>query len=99
VGTVLVGPDGMTLYTYKPDGATGKSACTGGCASAWPPLAATAAPALPTGFAGKVTLITRDDGSKQVAYDGKPLYDFVGDSAPGDATGQGSGGVWFVVTK
>lgn len=98
IGTVLVGPTGMTLYTYARDTA-GKSACTGGCAGAWPPLRATTVPALPAGFSGRVTLIARDDGSQQVAYDGHPLYGFSGDSAPGDANGQGSGGVWFVVTK
>ena len=98
VGTVLVGPDKRTLYTYKPDG-VGVSTCNGGCASAWPPLAASAAPTVPAAFAGKVTLITRADGSKQVAYNGHPLYRFSGDSAPGQANGQGSGGNWFVVTK
>jgi predicted lipoprotein with Yx(FWY)xxD motif len=98
VGTVLVAPDGMTLYTYKPDGA-GSSACTGGCAQAWPPLAAKSVPALPAGWTGKVSLITRDDGSQQVAYDGHPLYGYSGDMGHGDANGQGLGGVWFVVTK
>jgi predicted lipoprotein with Yx(FWY)xxD motif len=88
----------MTLYTYARD-TLGTSACSGGCASAWPPLTATAAPAPPTGFSGKVTLIRRADGSQQVAYDGQPLYGFAGDAAPGQANGQGSGGVWFVVTK
>ncbi len=72
------------------------STCTGGCASAWPPFIVTAAPAAPAGAAGKITLITRADGGKQVAYNGAPLYTFSGDSAPGDANGQGSGGSWFV---
>jgi predicted lipoprotein with Yx(FWY)xxD motif len=95
---VLVGPTGMTLYMYARDTA-GASVCTGGCASAWPPLTVTTAPAVPAGFSGKITLVKRDDGSQQVAYDGHPLYGFAGDTAPGQANGQGSGNVWFVVTK
>jgi predicted lipoprotein with Yx(FWY)xxD motif len=94
VGTVLVGPDGKTLYTYKPD-IPGVSNCTGGCAQAWPPLTAMTAPAPPAGSTGKVTLISRSDGSKQVAYNGHPLYSYAGDAGPGDASGQGLGGVWF----
>jgi predicted lipoprotein with Yx(FWY)xxD motif len=97
VGTVLVGPDGRTLYTFKPD-AAGVSTCDGGCAQAWPPFAATTLPSLPAGAAGTVTLITRTDGTRQVAYNGRPLYSYAGDSAPGDAAGQGKGGAWFVAT-
>jgi predicted lipoprotein with Yx(FWY)xxD motif len=95
IGAVLTGPDGKTLYTYKPDG-TGASACEGGCAKAWPPVAATTVPALPAGATGKVSLIARSDGSKQVAYNGHPLYAYTGDTDPGQANGQGLGGVWFV---
>jgi predicted lipoprotein with Yx(FWY)xxD motif len=72
------------------------STCNGGCASAWPPFSATTAPAAPAGASGKVTITTRADGSKQVAYNGAPLYTFAGDQKAGDANGQGSGGNWFV---
>ena len=73
----------MPLYTFANDTTPGKSACNGGCATAWPPLAATDAD---TG-AGDWTVITRDDGSKQWAYKGKPLYTFARDTAGQPATG------------
>ncbi len=95
VGTVLAGPGGLTLYTYKPD-AAGVSACTGGCAAAWPPFIATALPASPRGVSGTISLVARADGSRQVAYGGHPLYTYSGDTGPGEAIGQGLGGVWFV---
>lgn len=95
LGKVLAGPGGMTLYTFKPD-RPGVSTCNGGCADAWPPLYGATAPAGPAGAPGKVTIITRSDGSTQVAYDGAPLYTYAGDGKAGDANGQGSGGAWFV---
>jgi predicted lipoprotein with Yx(FWY)xxD motif len=79
----------MTLYVYDKD-APGKSNCTGGCAAAWPPFAATAADK-PN---GKWTIVTRDDGTLMWAYDGKPLYTWRSDKAPGDTTGDGVGGTW-----
>jgi predicted lipoprotein with Yx(FWY)xxD motif len=96
-GPFLTGTGGMTLYTFKNDSA-GRSACTGGCATNWPPFvvadATTVTP--PAGASGTFATITRDDGSLQVTYNGRPLYFFAGDSAPGDTAGQGVGGVWFV---
>jgi predicted lipoprotein with Yx(FWY)xxD motif len=80
---------GMTLYVYDPD-TGGKSVCNGGCATNWPPLMA-AADAAPM---GKFSIITRDDGSKQWAYDSKPLYFWKNDAKPGDTTGDGAGGKW-----
>lgn len=80
---------GMTLYTYDTDTA-GKSACNGACATSWPPLMATA-DATPV---GKFSIVTRDDGSKQWAYDGKALYLWKSDAKPGDATGEGVAGKW-----
>jgi predicted lipoprotein with Yx(FWY)xxD motif len=94
IGVVLVGPDGHALYTYGPDPA-GSSTCTGGCAQAWPPLIATSVPRAPAGAMGAFSLISRADGSKQVAYNGHPLYEYAGDSAPGTASGQGQGNVWY----
>jgi len=85
----LVGPNGMTLYTFDKD-AGGKSACNGACATNWPPLMADAG-AAPK---GDWSVVTRDDGSKQWAYKGKPLYYWVKDQKPGDATGDGVNNVW-----
>lgn len=87
----LVGPNGMTLYTFDKDTAgSGKSACNGPCAANWPPLAASA-DAKPT---GDWSVVTRDDGSKQWAYKGKPLYYWVKDTKAGDKTGDGVNQVW-----
>ena len=86
---VLTGKNGMTLYTFAPD-ANGKSACSGACLAAWP--AARPGDAGGAGFGE----ITRDDGSKQLAYGGKPLYYFVKDAKPGDRNGDKLQNVWFV---
>ena len=80
----LTNAAGMTLYTFDKDSA-GKSACNGQCAANWPPLAAAAGA---TG-SGNWSIVTRDDGSKQWAYKGKPLYTWVKDQKPGDKTGDG----------
>jgi predicted lipoprotein with Yx(FWY)xxD motif len=89
-GTLIDGK-GMTLYTFDKD-AGGKSACNGPCATNWPPLmAAGDAKAM-----GDWTVVTRDDGSKQWAYKGKPLYTWVKDTKPGDKTGDNVNNVWHV---
>lgn len=91
-GKTLTDAKGMTLYTFDKD-ATGKSACNGPCAGNWPPLMASA-DAQP---GGSYTTIQRDDGSKQWAYKGKPLYTWSKDSKPGDITGDGFlNGAWHV---
>lgn len=74
---------GKPLYTFARDTTPGKSACNGPCATAWPPMAATAADK----GAGDWTVITRDDGSKQWAYKGKPLYTYAKDTPGQPATG------------
>jgi predicted lipoprotein with Yx(FWY)xxD motif len=92
-GGVLANAAGMTLYTFDKDAAgSGKSACNGPCATNWPPLMA-AADAKP---AGDYTIVTRDDGGKQWAFKGKPLYLWVKDAKPGDKTGDGVNKVWHV---
>jgi hypothetical protein len=76
------------------------SACSGACASAWPPVTGTAT-AAGSAKASDLGTITRSDGTKQVTYDGHPLYYFVGDSGPGTASGQGSdnfGAKWWLVS-
>jgi predicted lipoprotein with Yx(FWY)xxD motif len=90
-GVLTGASNGMTLYTFDKDMAgSGKSACNGPCATNWPPLAADAG-ATPS---GEYTVITRDDGAKQWAHKGKPLYFWVKDKKPGDKTGDGFNGVW-----
>ncbi len=90
---VLTTPAGMTLYTYDNDTAgSGKSTCNGPCATNWPPLQAEASDQ----GSGDYSVITRDDGKKQWAYKGKPLYQWVNDKKPGDKTGDGVKNVWHV---
>ncbi len=95
LGSFLTDANGMTLYTFTHDTA-GTSNCNGGCAQAWPPLKAESASAVPHDVPGSFSVITRQDGSKQLAYDGMPLYTWKGDKKPGDATGQGFRGTWWV---
>ncbi|MDD0815124.1 hypothetical protein PSQ39_10825 [Curvibacter sp. HBC28] len=90
---VLTGPNGMTLYTFDRDVAgSGKSVCNGPCATNWPPLMATDSDKA----TGDYTVVTRDDGKKQWALKGKPLYYWVKDTKPGDKTGDGFNKVWQV---
>ncbi len=90
-GDVLVDAEGMTLYTFDRD-VSGKSACNAQCAADWRPLAA------PPGAkpAGDYTIVARDDGRRQWAYKGKPLYVWSKDSQPGDRTGDAFDNVWRV---
>jgi predicted lipoprotein with Yx(FWY)xxD motif len=97
LGTFLVDGDGRTLYLYTKD-TPGVTNCYDQCALAWPPLMAADNMALPAGVNGKLTTVTRKDGSKQIAYNDPPLYYYVKDVNPNDITGQGVGNVWFVVT-
>ncbi|AOB30393.1 hypothetical protein AKI39_06310 [Bordetella sp. H567] len=90
---VLVGDKGMTLYTFDKDAAnSGKSVCNDKCATNWPPLMATAGAKAD----GSWTIVTRDDGNKQWAYKGQPVYYWTKDKAAGEKTGDGVGGVWHV---
>lgn len=91
LGKTLVDSQGMTLYTFAKD-TEGKSACIGQCAQNWPPHMAPANAVPGDGY----TVIIRDDGSRQWAYQGKPLYTWVKDSKPGDTTGDGVNQVWHV---
>ena len=85
----LTDAKGMTLYTFDKD-AAGKSACNGPCATNWPPMMAPANAKVE----GDWTIVTRDDGGKQWAFKGKPLYTWAKDTKPGDKTGDGVGGNW-----
>ena len=90
----------MTLYTFSSDD-PGVSNCTGGSATAWPPLtvADDETPTAGAGVSGSLALITRDDGSQQVTIDGSPLYFFASDAAVGDANGHGAAGGARAVVK
>jgi predicted lipoprotein with Yx(FWY)xxD motif len=92
MGGMMTNNAGMTLYTFDKD-AGGKSACNGPCTGNWPPFIAGSG-AKPS---GDWSIITRDDGSKQWAYKGKPLYLWSKDQKPGDMTGDGFNGIWPVV--
>ena len=90
---VLVGPNGKTLYTFTRDTAnSGKSVCNAQCATLWPALIAPDA-ARPM---GGYTVITRDDGKKQWAYKGAPLYYYASDAKAGDRTGDNFNNVWKI---
>ena len=93
VDGVLVGANGMSLYTFDRDPVgAGKSVCNGPCATNWPPLKAGASDKA----RGDYSVITRDDGQLQWAFKGKPLYHWAKDSKPGDRTGDGFNQVWHV---
>jgi predicted lipoprotein with Yx(FWY)xxD motif len=97
-GKVLTDADGRTLYVFDKDAPTKpKSACTGPCATNWPPLLTTDGAGVGEGLdAGMLGQSARDDGTTQFTYNGWPLYRFSGDTAAGDTHGQGVGGVWHI---
>ena len=99
LGTVLVDSEGMTLYEFTEDeGMT--SVCYGECETAWPPVVASGKPTAGEGaMSADLGTTKRKDGTKQVTYKGHPLYTFVGDKAPGEATGNESEGTWFVLDE
>lgn len=89
----LTNSAGMTLYTFDRDPVGGgKSACNGQCASNWPPLMAKESDKAN----GDYSIVIRDDGSRQWAYKGKPLYLWIKDVKPGDKAGDGVNNVWHV---
>ncbi len=93
---MLVNDSGMTVYTFDKDVAnSGASSCDDACAKNWPPVEA-GADATPE---GDYTVIERDDGTKQWAHQGQPLYTYTKDAKTGDSTGDNVGGVWHVVKQ
>lgn len=91
---VLVNGAGMTVYTFDKDAAgSGKSVCNGPCAEAWPAVAA------PASVAAPYSVVTRDDGARQLAYQGKPLYTFKKDGKPGERNGDNFKDIWHVVKE
>jgi predicted lipoprotein with Yx(FWY)xxD motif len=102
LGRVLVDSKKHTLYMLTAD-SKNKSSCSAACAANWPPAKAPKKPKLGAGLKkGKLKVITRSDGSHQLAYAGHPLYRFIGDSQAGDTNGEGVnafGGMWYVLNK
>jgi len=97
-GSVLASSRGLTLYYYTEDKpGSGKSACTGSCASAWPPLAAPVRAPAGVRLPGPLGVITRPGGGAQVTINGYPIYTFAGDKAPGQVAGNGIEGTWHVI--
>jgi predicted lipoprotein with Yx(FWY)xxD motif len=96
--TILTNDKGMTLYYFTPDTAT-KSACTGACASTWPPLlfSGSGSPTSAASLPGTLK-VQQDTNGAQVEYNGHPLYTYAGDSKPGQTNGEGILGKWFVAT-
>ncbi len=101
LGSILVDSSGRTLYLFKAD-VGAESACSGACVTKWPPLLATGRPTVGAGLtASKLGTTTRSDGTRQVTYNGHPLYLFVKDKKPGDVKGEGVtafGAAWFALT-
>jgi len=98
-GPSLVGPDGLTLYIFTSD-TDGTSTCYDDCAALWPPFELDAGATLEAGdgVTGEIGTTERDDGTTQVTYEGMPLYFYASDAAPGEATGEGVSGVWFIAS-
>jgi predicted lipoprotein with Yx(FWY)xxD motif len=101
LGPILTDSDGNTVYLFEKD-ESGGSACSGKCASVWPPVVADGQPAAGDGAdASQLSTIKRDDGSEQVTYAGHPLYRYQGDTQPGDTNGNGLdqfGAEWYALT-
>jgi predicted lipoprotein with Yx(FWY)xxD motif len=101
LGRILVDSKGRTLYDFPPDKG-GMSSCYGACAALWPPLTITGTPHAGAGVRAALLGITkRSDGKLQVTYNRHPLYSFVSDTKPGQATGQGVnqfGAPWWVLS-
>lgn len=94
VDAVLVSADGLTLYTFDNDvPGSGKSVCNAPCSNIFPPYRVE-----PDGAAsGDFGVVVRDDGTRQWAYKGRPLYTFFGDRKPGDKGGDGMNrNIWHV---
>jgi predicted lipoprotein with Yx(FWY)xxD motif len=98
LGQILVDSKGFTVYVFDSD-KNGTIACVNQCANAWPPVTLTAGATLPTtgALAADLTTVARPDGAQQVAYKGRPVYRFGGDTKPGDTKGEGVLNLWHAV--
>ncbi len=98
LGTILTDANGMTLYHYSPEKG-GQVECVGSCVAQWPPFTVTIGekPVAGPGVVGRLSTTVRPDGGIQVTYDGLPLYRYRKDTVPGEASGEGLGGMWTVI--
>jgi predicted lipoprotein with Yx(FWY)xxD motif len=96
IGYVLAEANRQVVYTYSKDSKGGKPTCTGACAATWLPATGTPQAGPADVFSGQFGLVTRADGTKQITYNGLPLYLLKG-AAGMATTGNGQGGVWHVV--
>ena len=98
LGRVVVDGKGMSAYFFDNDKAnSGASTCTGQCETIWPAITSKSSTPTVTGITGIVGTITGVAGGKQVTINGRPIYTYAGDKAPGDTNGQGISGIWYVV--
>ncbi len=98
LGQIIVDGKGMTVYAFDKDVAdSGKSNCTGGCASLWPAVVAKSGTPSVSGVTGKVGTITTAAGTKQLTINGLPVYTFSKDDSAGDVYGQGFMKLWWVL--
>lgn len=101
LGSILTDADGNTVYLFEKD-ESDESYCSGKCASVWPPVTTDGEASVGDGAdASLISTITREDGTKQVAYAGHPLYRYAGDESPGDTNGnelEQFGAEWYALT-
>ncbi|MGW6354762.1 SCO0930 family lipoprotein [Streptomyces sp. NPDC055092] len=96
LGQVLTDSAGFTMYRFDKDTAQPpKSNCDDACLKAWPVVPADGAKAAPGVDQSLLGEVTAADGTKQLTIDGWPMYRYAMDTKPGDAKGQGVGGVWY----
>jgi predicted lipoprotein with Yx(FWY)xxD motif len=98
LGKVVVDDQGFTLYVFGHDSAKpSRATCDGECALTWEPVSAKDSVTVEGVDQRAVGAVTRSDGTKQMTYEGWPLYRYLPDQKPGDTTGQGQGGLWFAI--
>lgn len=95
---VLTDAQGMALYIFTRD-TDDVSNCSGNCLKAWPAAILTPEEVEKVKTSKTFGVITRTDGQQQLTLDRKPLYYYIGDEKAGDRTGQGVGGVWFLLNS
>lgn len=99
LGQIVVDGKGMTAYFFDKDTAnSGASACTGQCQAIWPAITSSSTTPTVSGVTGTVGTIATGDGSNQVTINGRPIYTYAYDTAPGDTNGQGVSGIWYVIS-
>ncbi|MFH5878887.1 hypothetical protein [Arthrobacter sp. NA-172] len=98
-GQRVVAANGKSVYFFTKDvKGSGKSACTGGCATTWPAVTTTAATPAVEGVGGTIGTIPTADGKMQITINGMPIYFYSKDEDSSDTYGQGVGGVWYLVS-